>query len=45
MSKKLRVKSPVSFGIHTLLGRSLRVLQLPAHLSRLTANVTCDCSH
>ena len=34
----LRFKSPVLFGIHTLLDKSFRVLQLPTHLSNLTAN-------
>ena len=34
----LRFKSSVLFGIHTLLDNSLIVLQLPAHLSNLTAN-------
>ena len=33
----LRFKSPVLFGTHTLLGKSLRVLQLPTHLPKLTA--------
>ena len=28
----------VSFGTHTLLDKSLRELQLPTHLSNLTAN-------
>ena len=31
-------KSSVLFGRRTLLNKSLRVLQLPAHLSYLTAN-------
>ena len=31
-------KSFVSFGTHTLLDKSLRELQLPTHLSNLTAN-------
>ena len=34
----LRIKSSVLFGTHTLLGRSLRVLQLPTYLSKLTTN-------
>ena len=34
----LRFKSSVSFGAHTLLDKSLRVLQLPIHLSNLTVN-------
>ena len=37
MLNTLRFKS-VLFGIHTLLDKSLRVLQLQAHLSNLTAN-------
>ena len=31
-------KSSVLFGTHTLLDKSLRVFQLPSHLSNLTAN-------
>ena len=38
MLKMLRFKSSVSFGTHTLLDRQLRVLKLPTHLSKLTAN-------
>ena len=38
MLKTLRFKSSVLFGIHTLLDKSFRVLQLPTHLSNLTAN-------
>ena len=38
MLKMLRLKSSVLFGIHTLLDKSLRVLQPPARLSNLTAN-------
>ena len=34
----LRYKSSVLFGTDTLLDESLRVLQLPTHLSNLTAN-------
>ena len=34
----LRFKSSVLFGTLTLLDKSLRVLQLPTHLSNLTAN-------
>ena len=34
----LRFKSSVLFGTHTLLDKSLRVLQLLTHLSNLTAN-------
>ena len=38
MLNMLRFKSSVLFGIHTLLDKSFRVLQLPTHLSNLTAN-------
>ena len=38
MLKTLRFESPVLFGTHTQLDRSLRRLQLPTHLSKLTAN-------
>ena len=38
MLNLLRFKSSVLFGIHTLLDKSFRVMQLPAHLSNLTAN-------
>ena len=44
----LRFKSSVLFGTHTLLDKSLRVLQLPTHLSNLTANFNneiLDCIH
>ena len=34
----LRFKSSVLFDTHTLLDKSLRVLQRPTHLSHLTAN-------
>ena len=34
----LRFKSSVLFEIHSLLDKSLRVLELPTHLSDLTAN-------
>ena len=34
----LRFKSFVLFGMHTLLDNSLIMLQLPTHLSNLTAN-------
>ena len=34
----VRFKTPVSFGTHTLLHKSLRALQLPTHRSNLTAN-------
>ena len=33
-----RFKSPVLFGTYNLLDMSLRVLQLPTHLSNLTTN-------
>ena len=39
MLNTLRFKSSVLFGTHTLLDKSLRVLQLPTHLFNLTANV------
>ena len=38
MLNTLRFKSSVLFGTHALLDKSLRVLQLPAHQSNLTAN-------
>ena len=38
MLKTLRFKYSVLFGIHTLLDKSFRVLQLPTHPSNLTAN-------
>ena len=38
MLKTPRFKSSVLFGIHTLLDKSFRVLQLPTHLSNLTEN-------
>ena len=39
MLEVFRFKSSVLFGTtHTLLDKSLTVLQLPAHLSNLTAN-------
>ena len=38
MLSTLRFKSSFLFGTHTLLDKSLRVLQLPTHLSNLTAN-------
>ena len=38
MLNTLRSKSSVLFGTYTLLDKSLRVLELPAHLSNLTAN-------
>ena len=41
----LRFRSSVLFGTHTLLDKSLRVLQLPTHLSNLTANEILDCIH
>ena len=38
MLKTFIFNSSVLFGAHTLLENSLRLLQLPAHLSNLTAN-------
>ena len=38
MLKTLRFESSVLFRTHNLLDRPLRVLQLLAHLSKLTAN-------
>ena len=38
MLNTLRFKSPALFGTHTLLDKSLIVLQLPTHLSNLTVN-------
>ena len=38
MLKTLRFKSSALFGTHTLLDRSLKVLQFPTYLSKLTAN-------
>ena len=38
MLKTPRFKSSVLFGIHTLLDKLFRVLQLPTHLSNLTEN-------
>ena len=38
MLNTFRFKSSVLFGTNYLLDKSLRVLQLPAHLSNLTAN-------
>ena len=34
----LRFKAPVLFGAHTILDKSLRVLQLSTHLSNGTLN-------
>ena len=34
----LRYKASILIGTHTLLGKSLTLLQLPTHLSNLTAN-------
>ena len=34
----IRFKSSILFETHTLLDKSLRVLQLPTHISKLTAN-------
>ena len=36
MLDTLRVESSVLFGIHTLLDKSFRVLQIPVHMSNLT---------
>ena len=36
--KVIKFKSPVLFGTHTLLNRSLRVLKLTTHLSKLATN-------
>ena len=38
MLNTLRFKSSVLIGTHTLLDKSLRVLQVPTHLSNLTAD-------
>ena len=38
MLNTLRFKSSILIGPHTLLDKSLRVLQLPTHRSNLTAN-------
>ena len=38
MFNMLTFKSSALFGTHTLLDKSFRVLQLPTHLSNLTAN-------
>ena len=38
MLNTLRFKYSVLFGTHNLLDKSLRELQLPKHLSHLTAN-------
>ena len=38
MLSTLRFKSSALFGTHTLLDKSLRVLQLPTHQSNLTVN-------
>ena len=38
MLKTPRFKSSVLFGMHTLVDKSIRVLELPNHLSNLTAN-------
>ena len=48
MLNTLRFKSSVSFRTHTLLDKSLRVLQLPTHLSNLTnidTSEILDCIH
>ena len=38
MMNTLRFKSSVLFGMHTLLDKLFRVLQLQTHISNLTAN-------
>ena len=38
MLSTLRFKFSILFGTHTLLDKSLRVLQLPTHLSNVTEN-------
>ena len=38
MLNTLRFKSSVLFGMHTLLDKSFRVLQLPTHLFNVTEN-------
>ena len=38
MLKTLRFKCSALFGIHTLLDKPFRVLQLPTHLSNLNEN-------
>ena len=38
MLKTVRFKSSVLFGTHALLGKLLRLLQLPTHPFHLTAN-------
>ena len=38
MLNTLRINSSVPFETHTLLGKSLKVLQLPIHISNLMAN-------
>ena len=43
-----RFKSSILFGTHTLLDKSLRVLQLPRRLSiqsQMDSKVTLDCIH
>ena len=48
MLNTLRYKSSALFGIHNLLDKSFRLLQLPTHLSNLTAidsNEILDCIH
>ena len=42
MLNTLRFKSSVLFGIHVLLNKSLRVLQVPTHLSNLIENGSSD---
>ena len=48
MLNKLRFILSVLFGMHTLLDKSLIVLQLPTHISNLTendSNEILDCIH
>ena len=48
MLKALRLKFSALFGTHTLLDKSLRVLQRPTHLPNLTAkdsSLVLDCIH
>ena len=44
MLKKLRFKSSLLFGIHALLEKSFKVLQLPTHLEMDSSEVL-DCIH
>ena len=42
MLKTLRLKSSGLFRIYILLDKSLRILQLPIHLSNLTENISSE---